>query len=217
MKIVIAVVGVALLSLFLILLINCGGGAMPAPEVPLQRQVAVSGDDARSMFPDAPGPEAAASMGDGRERAAARPHRGAPDGETVRYLESQVLVDDALVMEAARSVLESSEFERIARAISRRYAADPDVVRSKALYARKAQRHLAEAGATLATFECGLGYCLGEVEGKLGPEGEGALADAVDAGTFALLPWEGEPAPRYRFIFSTDPSVREMQGELAGG
>ncbi len=140
---------------------------------------------------------------------------GRPAAE-VPALEARLLQGDALDMPVARELLQSEHFQRWAQAISREHAADADIVRSRELLLRRLQHHL-QAGTRMTTFECGLGYCVGEITGVLGPAGEAAMADALDAGTFALLPWEGEPAPRYRFIFSTDPSVREMQGELAGG
>ncbi|HVJ37263.1 MAG TPA: hypothetical protein VM687_05600 [Stenotrophomonas sp.] len=138
------------------------------------------------------------------------------EAETLSDLEYRLLPDNALGMEAARDVLESDGFERIASAISRRYAADADVVQAQALYALKLQALLARAGSKLTTFECGLGYCLGEVEGSLGAGGDAALADGIDAGAFASLPLALGPRPRHRFIFATDPAVRELQGVLGG-
>lgn len=131
-----------------------------------------------------------ARAGQPRAIAGARSSRRGLESERMKNLEDRVFAGDALDMGVARVVLESGDFERIARAISRRHAADPDVVESRALYARKLERQLAGNRSTLSTFECGLGYCLGEVAGSLGSGGEGALADTVDAGAFALLPWE---------------------------
>jgi hypothetical protein len=165
----------------------------------------------------APSPGSEPALGSGRQAPIAATKKieiTAP--EILPDLEYRLLPDNALGMEAARDVLESDGFERIASAISRRYAADADVVQAQALYALKLQAHLARAGSKLTTFECGLGYCLGEVDGSLGAGGDAALADGIDAGAFASLPLELAPRPRHRFIFATDPAVREVQGVLGG-
>jgi len=155
-----------------------------------------------------------ATAGQPRRLAAAeRPKQARAD--MIGDLEYRLLPDNALGMDAAREVLESARFERIASAISHHYAADADVVQARALYARKLQTHLSRAGSKLTTFECGLGYCLGETDGSLGAGGDAGLADGIDAGAFASLALErvGDK-PRHRFIFATDPTVRELQGVL---
>lgn len=165
----------------------------------------------------APSPGSGPALGSYRQAPiAATKNIEITEAEMLPDLEYRLLPDNALGMEAARGVLESDRFERIASAISRRYAADADVVQAQALYALKLQAHLARAGSKLTTFECGLGYCLGEVDGNLGAAGDAALADGIDAGAFASLPLELGPRPRHRFIFATDPAVREVQGVLGG-
>jgi hypothetical protein len=216
MKIFVSLVILAALMAISALLINRDGYQPSAQEAQLSTPVSSAGD-ARGMSADVSELERRPRVIGSGSRAFAASYHGVPDSETVKALESRLLVGNALEMGVAQSILGAGDFERVARAISKLYAADADAVRSRALYAGQLRQHLAVAGSVLPTFECGLGYCLGEIEGPLGPGGEGALADAIDAGTFALLPWETAPTPRYRFMFSTDPSVREMQDELAGG
>jgi len=137
--------------------------------------------------------------------------------ETLRDLEGRLLPGDALGLPAAQELLASEAFDRLTREVAWTYAADPDAQRSKRAYAPQLQRFLGGAAADLTALECSQRYCVGAIRGNLPQETEDGLGDAVGAGTFAVLPWADESWQGYRFVFSTDPAVREVEGILGGG
>lgn len=146
-----------------------------------------------------------------------RPKTASAQIEVLRDFERRLLPGDALDAEVVKEMLGAKSFDRIVGAVARAYAADADTYRIKLLYTAQMKQELAGRAVDLRTFECGLGYCLGEIQGDLAPGDEDQLGVGVDTGAFALLPLASEHGKSYRFVFSTDPSVKQIQGVFAGG
>jgi|GEM_PF-1692567 len=162
-------------------------------------------------------PGASSAPRNARPASAAHPPAASPAAQMLQDLEMRLLPGDALGLEAAQALMESQTFDRLAREVAWTYASDPDAYRAKRLLGPKLERFLSENAANLTTLECGQRYCLGAIRGNLAQTVEDGLGDAVGAGTFAVLPWADDAGQGYRFVFSTDPAVREVEGVLAGG